>query len=97
MTKNRAGFAAATYSFFVCIRDAKVFTESGPNRIGRKYKKAVYREFTDGSFSKRKTRPEYFGILGPMIKAEVGDTIKVVFKNMASRPFSIHPHGVFYE
>jgi hephaestin len=37
------------------------------------------------------------GVLGPVIRAEVGDTIKVVFKNNASFPFSIHPHGVFYQ
>lgn len=29
-----------------------------------------------------------------MIHAEVGDKVKVVFKNMASRPYSIHAHGV---
>ncbi|PYV48720.1 MAG: hypothetical protein DMG94_02750 [Acidobacteria bacterium] len=38
----------------------------------------------------------HLGILGPVLRAEVGDTIKVVFKNNASRPYSIHPHGVFY-
>ena len=27
--------------------------------------------------------------------AEVGDTIKVVFKNDAHIPYSMHPHGVF--
>ena len=37
------------------------------------------------------------GLLGPILRAEVGDTIKVVFKNNASRPYSVHPHGVFYE
>lgn len=31
---------------------------------------------------------------GPMIHANVGDKVKVVFKNMASRPYSIHAHGV---
>lgn len=35
-------------------------------------------------------------ILGPVIKAEVGDTILVTFFNKASWPFSIQPHGVFY-
>lgn len=29
-----------------------------------------------------------------MIHANVGDKVKVVFKNMASRPHSIHAHGV---
>ena len=34
---------------------------------------------------------------GPVIRAEVGDTILVIFYNRASQPFSIQPHGVFYE
>lgn len=34
--------------------------------------------------------------LGPVIKAEVGDTILVTFFNKASWPFSIQPHGVSY-
>lgn len=76
-----------------------VFTVSGPHRIGSKYLKAVYREYTDGTFKHLKPRPanqRYLGILGPTIHAEVGDTVKVVFRNHASRPYSIHPHGVFY-
>lgn len=42
-------------------------------------------------------KTEHLGILGPIIRAEEGDEIKVVLKNMASRSYSIHPHGVFYE
>lgn len=29
-----------------------------------------------------------------MIHADVGDRVKVVFKNMATRAYSIHAHGV---
>jgi FtsP/CotA-like multicopper oxidase with cupredoxin domain len=39
----------------------------------------------------------HLGILGPLLRAEVGDTIKVVFRNNAGRPYSMHPHGVFYD
>lgn len=35
-------------------------------------------------------------MLGPILRAEVGDTLKVVFKNMASHNHSIHPHGLRY-
>ncbi len=80
--------------------DQKVYTTSGPHRIGRVYRKAMYREYTDGTFKTLKPRPpneQYLGILGPIIHAEVGDEIKVVFKNNASRPYSIHPHGVLYK
>jgi FtsP/CotA-like multicopper oxidase with cupredoxin domain len=79
---------------------AAAYTQSGPNRIGHVYRKAIYREYTDGTFATRKPRPQqddYLGLLGPILRAEVGDTIRVVFKNNASRPYSMHPHGVFYE
>jgi FtsP/CotA-like multicopper oxidase with cupredoxin domain len=66
------------------------------NAIGLKYRKAVYDEYTDGSFSQLKPRPSYFGILGPVIRAEVGDTIVVHFKNATRFPQSMHPHGVLY-
>jgi FtsP/CotA-like multicopper oxidase with cupredoxin domain len=36
-------------------------------------------------------------LLGPILRAEVGDTIKVVFKNNTDFPASMHPHGLFYE
>lgn len=76
-----------------------VFAVSGPHRIGSKYLKAIYREYTDATFTHLKPRPadqQYLGILGPIIHAEVGDTIKVVFRNNGTHPYSIHPHGVFY-
>ncbi len=78
---------------------ARGFTEPGPHQIGRVNKKAVYREYTDGTFTTLKARaPEeqYLGILGPVLRAEVGDTIKVVFRNNATHPFGMHPHGVLY-
>lgn len=31
---------------------------------------------------------------GPFLWAEVGDILNIVFKNNASRPYSIHAHGV---
>ena len=78
----------------------KAFTQSGPHRIGRVYKKAVYHEYTDATFSTLKQRSpdeQYLGILGPILRGAVGDTIKVVFKNNGTHPFSMHPHGVLYE
>ena len=63
------------------------------------YRKAMYREYTDSSFRTLKPRGDawaHLGVLGPVIRGEVGDTIKVVFRNHASRPYSVHPHGVFY-
>ena len=77
---------------------AAAYTQPGPNHIGHVYRKAVYREYTDGTFATRKPRPpqdEYLGLLGPILRAEVGDTIKVVFKNNASRPYSVYLPDVF--
>jgi len=77
----------------------QLFVKTTENTIGSKYKKAIYREYTDGTFATLKQRPaseQHLGILGPLFRAEVGDTIKVVFKNNGSRPYTIHPHGVFY-
>jgi FtsP/CotA-like multicopper oxidase with cupredoxin domain len=78
---------------------ALAYTQSGPNHIGRLYRKALYREYTDATFATRKPRPrqdEYLGLLGPILRAEVGDSIKVVFKNATSRSYSIHfPDDVF--
>ena len=78
---------------------AKGFAESGPHQIGRINKKATYREYTDATFATLKQRsPEdqYLGILGPIFHGEVGDTFKIVFKNNATHPYSMHPHGVLY-
>jgi FtsP/CotA-like multicopper oxidase with cupredoxin domain len=78
----------------------EIFTEPGEGRIGRVYLKALYREYTDATFATPKPRApewEHLGILGPLIRGQVGDTIEVVFRNKADRPYTMHPHGVFYE
>ena len=78
----------------------QMFTTSAVHQIGSKSKKAVYHEYTDATFKTLKPRAaedEYLGLMGPVIRAEVGDTIKVVFRNNATHPYSMHPHGVFYE
>ena len=77
----------------------RAYTVQDSHRIGSRYLKAIYREYTDATFNTLKPRPEneaYFGFIGPIIHTEVGDAIHVVFKNNASRPYSIHPHGVLY-
>jgi hephaestin len=76
---------------------ANVFVQQGPTRIGHVYVKALYREYTDSTFRRQKPRDPSLGLLGPVIRAEVGDTIRIVFKNKTTIPTSIHPHGVFYD
>ncbi|OXB71026.1 UNVERIFIED_CONTAM: hypothetical protein H355_013979, partial [Colinus virginianus] len=79
--------------------ESYIFFERSKTRIGGSYKKAIYKEYTDGTFmeiKKRLPEEEHLGLLGPVIKAEVGESIRVTFRNNASRPFSIQPHGVSY-
>ncbi|GAB1285630.1 Coagulation factor V [Apodemus speciosus] len=68
------------------------------NQIGKHYKKVIYRQYEEETFTKRTENPgiKQSGILGPIIRAQVRDTLKIVFKNMASRPYSIYPHGVTF-
>ena len=86
---------------------AATFVLKGENEIARPpsaksntYLKAVYREYTDATFTTLRPRPpewEHLGILGPLIRAEVGDVVKIVFKNNAHLICSMHPHGLAYD
>src|SRR6266545_1110189 len=76
-----------------------VFVRRAPDRIGHVYLKALYRRYTDAGFTRLKPRgPQWrhLGMLGPVIQAEVGNTVRVVFKNNLPFPASIHAHGVRY-
>jgi hephaestin len=75
------------------------FVARGRDRIGATYQKSLYRQYTDGTFAHRTpTAPQWqhLGSLGPVIQAEVGDTIVVHFKNNTLFAASMHPHGVRY-
>ena len=76
------------------------FVKNGPPRVvSTEYKKVLYREYTDSTFQTLKPRaPEWahLGFLGPLIRGVVGDTLRIVFRNNGHRPYSVHPHGVFY-
>ncbi|MGA5130048.1 multicopper oxidase domain-containing protein [Streptomyces olivoreticuli] len=78
--------------------EESLLTRPGLNRLGSVFHKSQYREYTDATFTKLARRPgeAYMGLLGPVIRAHVGDTIRVVFKNNTPFKASMHPHGVFY-
>lgn len=68
--------------------------------VGPTFAKCLYRGYPDASFAAPQEPPEaerHLGYLGPVIRAEVGDRITVVFRNNCSFPTAIHPHGVSYE
>ncbi|XP_039622462.1 coagulation factor VIII [Polypterus senegalus] len=74
---------------------ASLYLEKNSKRIGKQYKKAVYSEYTDGKFTTRIQKQEKDkGIMGPVLRGEVGDEIRIVFKNLASRPYNIYPQGL---
>eukprot|EP00178_Gracilaria_changii_P028045 TRINITY_DN949_c1_g1_i2.p1 TRINITY_DN949_c1_g1~~TRINITY_DN949_c1_g1_i2.p1 ORF type:complete len:651 (+),score=129.52 TRINITY_DN949_c1_g1_i2:1281-3233(+) len=68
--------------------------------IGSKYLKSRYVQYTDATFSTRVTRDaseRHLGVMGPVLRARVGDQIVIHFRNNASAPVSMHPHGVLYD
>ena len=68
-------------------------------QLGYAYRKVVYRGYTDATFATPQRRPDadaYMGVLGPPIRAEVGDSVVVVFKNNSHLPLSFHVHGLRY-
>jgi manganese oxidase len=80
--------------------DAGVFVKRGRDRIVSRYRKALFRGYTDASFKTRLDqgeRWEHLGMLGPVIHAEVGDVVEVVLRNRTRRPVSLHPHGLRYD
>ena len=72
------------------------FDRSIPEPWGTRlvYPKVRYHQYADDRFTTRLETPPWAGILGPTLRATVGDTLKVVFLNRTDRPLSMHPHGV---
>ncbi len=69
------------------------------------FNKVRFIEYTDGSFRVKKPQPEWLGVLGPIIRAEEGDTVLVHFCNRTTsldpatgepRRLGMHPHGFRY-
>ena len=85
-------------SFF--LPSSGVFFKRSFNRIGGKYIKARYVEYTDSTFTVKKLRSpdeRHLGLMGPVIKAEVGDVIQVIFQNKVRLKFLLKSaHGRCY-
>ena len=80
--------------------DTAFFGQAKSRPVSTKYRKVLYREYTDSTFHMLKPRSpqwEHLGFLGPLMRAVVGDTIRVIFRNNGDRPYSVHPHGVLYD
>lgn len=61
------------------------------------FKKVAYFEYTDATFKRRKVTAPETGLISVVLRAEVGDTMQIVFRNRGDVAFSLHPHGVFYD
>ena len=78
-------------------RESRKRIDRGTDHIGSVYRKVIYREFTDDTFTTMLPVANWWGLVGPLIKAEVGETVHVHFRNLASYGnFSVHPHGFQY-
>lgn len=67
-------------SIFLCRDFKNQYLRQSSARIGGKYKKAVYTMYSNESFTERvenKQRKNELGILGPVIRAQIRDVIKV--------------------
>ncbi len=83
-----------------CCADAATWLSRGPRELPPVFRKAVFREYTDASFTQLKPRPPewvHLGILGPLIRAEVGDHLVITLKNKLDFSVSLHAHGALYD
>jgi len=70
---------------------------SGYNEYGTKWLKALYRGYTDSTFSQRSEQPAFQGTQGPTIRSEVGDLIEIMFVNNLSENYAtMHSMGLAY-
>jgi len=79
------------------VGDPRPISQLAPSSLGWKFHLLVYREYTDSSFKTLAQRPaseQYLGIAGPLMHAEVGDSIVVVFKNHTRFPLNMRPNGL---
>ena len=82
------------FSFF---RQSEKYFRRSKDRIGGQYKKARFHQYTDSTFinkTQRQPSENHLGILGPVIRAEVGDKIHVSLLNKLSHPVSLYLEGV---
>lgn len=63
----------------------------------RKSGKLRYVQYTDATFSAKVIPNPALGILGPVLRGVVGETLAVTFFNRTAQPLSMHPHGVKYD
>ena len=106
---SACSFAATTRHYYIAAEDVTWnYAPSGHNLMNGnpipqpwsqkvEWAKSRYIEYTDNTFTTPKRQPDWLGILGPVIRAEVGDEIVVDFLNRGHRGHDLHPHGLRYD
>jgi len=62
-----------------------------------KWEKALYRGYTDATFSEYSAQPAWQGSQGPTLRSEVGDLVEIMFVNKLSENYaSMHSMGLEY-
>ncbi|KAK4997832.1 hypothetical protein LTR66_002819 [Elasticomyces elasticus] len=70
---------------------------AGYNQYGYTWQKALYRGYTDATFSTLLTQPAWQGTQGPTLRSEVGDLIEILFVNRLPNQYaSMHSMGLAY-
>ncbi|KAK9364966.1 Cupredoxin [Lipomyces kononenkoae] len=65
--------------------------------LGTIYDKALFKGYTDASFTEYSEQPPWAGFQGPLLRAEVNDMIEIVLINkMPDFYVSLHSMGLFY-
>jgi len=65
--------------------------------IGTTFDKALYKGYTGPDFTTRSEQPDWLGFNGPIVRAEVGDMIEIMFVNRLGEFYaSMHSMGLFY-
>jgi FtsP/CotA-like multicopper oxidase with cupredoxin domain len=99
---------AATRHYYIAAEDVTWnYAPSGINLLNAlpirqpwlklEWQKTRFIEYTDDTFTVKKPQPDWLGILGPVIRAEVGDEIVVEFLNRSRLAHDMHPHGLRYD
>ncbi|KAF2995037.1 hypothetical protein E8E13_000568 [Curvularia kusanoi] len=70
---------------------------AGYTKYGTKWLKALYKGYTDASFTECTDQPAFQGSQGPTIRAEVGDLIEILFVNQLRKNYAtMHSMGLAY-
>jgi len=98
---HRGAYVPRTRVYFVAAEAvvwnyAPARVDPGPWGRRTRYPKVRFIGYADERFTMRTPEAPWQGILGPMIRGVVGDTLKIVLWNKSQMPVSLHAHGVRY-